>query len=101
MLPIASFFFCLNPCLFLVLLEDLKAVVEVHTYLTQDRQVEIPTWNDLQLDKFQTSPWSFYLPETQLHRQQTKPHRMKSKNADTLKIISHLMRKYDSNGMLK
>lgn len=84
-----------------MLLKDLKAVVELHGYLTGDGQVEILAWNSLQLDRFQTSPWPFSLPETQLHRQQAKPHRMKSKNADTLKIISHLMRKYDSRGMLK
>lgn len=36
-----------------------------------------------------------------LHHQRAKPHGIEFNNADVLKIISHLMRKYDSRGMLK
>lgn len=75
---------------------------ELHGYLgAGDGQVEILAWRGPRLDRLQTSPWPFSPPETQLHRQRAKPHGMKSKNADVLKIISHLMRKYDSRGMLK
>lgn len=43
----------------------------------------------------------FNLPETRLWRQRAQQYGMKSKNADVLKIISHLMKKYNSCGMLK
>lgn len=94
--------FSLHSCLLSALLKGLKETWNCAVISARgEGQVEILAWRGSELDRLQTSPWLVSPAETQPHRQQAKPHGMKSKNPDALKIISHLMRKYNSCGILK
>lgn len=103
MLPIASpscffiFFFC-HASVLCCSWRFWKAEMDLRGYLGAGDK-----WRFGARDLTESRPLHgpFNLPESRVWRQQAQQYGMKSKNADVLKIISHLMKKYNSCGMLK